>query len=62
MHTYDDNCEFEWINLYENIDHYFLVHVVNWFLATLVLRNRPLLHFWSILDEFIGIFFFFNKL
>ena len=54
MHTYDDNCEFEWKNLYENLDHYFAVHVVNWFLASLVIRNFWILNFWSILDEILG--------
>ena len=53
MHTYDDNCEFEWINIYDNLDHYFLVHCVNWFLVAFLLRDAWLLNFWSFFDEII---------
>lgn len=53
MHTYDDECDFNVTNLWNNIDHYFLVHVVNWFLASLVIRDAYILHFWSIFDEFV---------
>lgn len=54
MHTYDDNCEFEVSNLVDNMDHYFLIHLINWFCAALIVRDYYLLHFWSILDEIIG--------
>ena len=53
MHTYDDNCEFEWANIYDNMDHYYLVHLVNWFLACLVIRDTYVLHFWQLLDEVV---------
>jgi len=46
MHTYDDNCEFELKNLWDNVDHYFLVHLVDWFLASLVIRDAYILHIW----------------
>lgn len=50
-HTYDDDCAVTWANLIDNMDHYFLAHFSNWFLAAMILRDAPLLHFWSILDE-----------
>lgn len=53
MHTYDDNCEFEWINIWENLDHYFLVHCVNWFLVSFIIRDAYILHMWSLWDEII---------
>ena len=46
MHTYDDNCELEWQNFFDNFDHYYIVHLVNWFLASLVIRDLWILHFW----------------
>lgn len=54
MHTYDDNCEFQWENLYDNMDHYFAIHLINWFLASLIVRDSLILHVWSILDEILG--------
>ena len=53
MHTYDDHCEFQWINIWDNIDHYFLTHCVNWFMVALILRDAWILNFWSILDEIL---------
>ena len=61
MHTYDDNCEFELSNLYDNLDHYYAIHLINWFAATLIMRDRSILHFWSVLDEIIGIISFYQK-
>lgn len=52
-HTYDDNCEFYLSNIWDNIDHYFVVHLCDWFLATLVIRDPYILHFWHLLDEVI---------
>jgi len=46
MHTYDDNCELEWENFWDNFDHYYLVHLCDWFLASLVIRDAYVLHFW----------------
>lgn len=54
MHTYDDNCEIELDNILDNFDHYYLCHLIMWFLVTFVVRNRIVLHTWSILDEIIG--------
>ena len=53
MHTYDDNCEFEWVNIWDNMDHYYIVHLCDWFLASLVIRDTFLLHFWQVLDEVV---------
>lgn len=55
MHTYDDDCEVTWTNFYDNLDHYYLVHCVNWFMAALLVRDPYVLHFWSLYDEIIGI-------
>jgi hypothetical protein len=54
MHTYDDNCELEVENILDNFDHYFAIHVINWFFAALIVRDAYILHTWSILDEIIG--------
>jgi len=53
QYTYDDNCELEWANLWDNFDHYYAVHLGNWFLSSFVIRNFWLLHFKQIVDEFI---------
>ena len=39
------------------MDHYYLVHWCDWFLASLVLRDFYILHFWSIFDEFLELSF-----
>jgi hypothetical protein len=52
--TYDDNCDLEWANLYDNLDHYYLMHLVGWFVAALMIRDTLVVHFWSILDEILG--------
>ena len=54
MHTYDTNCQFEIKNLWDNMDHYYCIHLINWFLATVIARDRLILHVWSIFDEIIG--------
>lgn len=53
MHTYDDNCEFTFENVISNFDHYYCVHCGNWFLATFVIRDAYVLHFWHLFDEII---------
>ena len=53
MHTYDDNCEFTLENVISNFDHYYVVHLCNWFLASFVIRDAYILHFWHIFDEVI---------
>lgn len=35
------------------MDHYFLVHFINWFMAAIILRDAPLLHMWSVIDEIL---------
>ena len=52
-HTYDDDCELTWDNFKDNLDHYYLVHLVDWFLASFVIRDFYILHFWHVLDEVI---------
>jgi phosphatidylserine synthase 2 len=52
-HTYDDDCEVTFANILDNMDHYFLAHFTNWFLASMILRDSYLLHFWSLLDEIL---------
>lgn len=51
MHTYDDNCELEWANIWDNFDHYYLIHWIDWILASLVIRDSYILHFWQVFDE-----------
>ena len=53
MHTYDDNCELELANIWDNMDHYYLIHWVDWILASLVIRDPYVLHFWQVFDEVI---------
>lgn len=52
-HTYDDNCEFTPANVWDNFDHYYLVHLGNWFLSSFVIRDFYILHFKHVLDEVI---------
>ena len=54
MHTYDDNCDLDLENIVDNFDHYYYIHLINWFAATMIMRDRSILHFWSVLDEIIG--------
>ena len=56
-HTYDDDCTVSWANLIDNMDYYFLGHFVNWFLAAVILRDAPILHVWSLLDEVLELSF-----
>ena len=52
-HTYDDNCDLNWVNFYDNFDHYFLIHCVNWFTVSLMLRDAWILNIWQVWDELI---------
>lgn len=53
MHTYDENCDFEFQNIWDNLDHYYAMHLVGWFVLTLMIRDPYILHFWSVLDEIL---------
>ena len=53
MHTYDDNCDLTWENLIDNFDHYYLVHCINWLLATFICRDKYILLYWQLFDEII---------
>ena len=46
MHTYDDKCDFDLKTVWDNFDHYYCVHLGNWFLASFVIRDAYMLHFW----------------
>jgi len=59
MHTYDDHCDFTLQHLWDDMDHYFVVHWCNWFLASLVIRDAYILHFWSVFDEFLELSWYF---
>jgi len=53
MHTYDDDCSLTWENFSGGFDHYFCVHWGNWMLASFVIRDPYILHFWQLFDEII---------
>jgi hypothetical protein len=42
------------IEFWSELDHYFVAHWINWFLAAIIVRDYYILHFWSIFDEIIG--------
>lgn len=52
-HTYDDDCELTWDAFWKDIDHYYLVHWLDWFVASFLFRDAYILHFWSIFYEII---------
>lgn len=53
MHTYDDNCELEWANIVDNLDHYYLSHVIDWLFMVFLMRDMLYLNVWSIFDEIV---------
>jgi len=53
MHTYDDDCALSWDRFWEDIDHYYLVHWLDWFVASFLFRDPLILHFWSVFYEII---------
>ena len=53
FHTYDDNCELEVKNILDNLDHYFLLHCINWFIVSWLIRDAWILNTWQIWDEII---------
>lgn len=53
MHTYDENCELTFQNVWSNFDHYYIAHLFGWFTLTMVVRNRFMAHTWALLDELI---------
>ena len=52
-HTYDDEWDITFENILDNVDHYFFAHFTFWFLASMILRDVYMLHFWSVLDEIL---------
>jgi len=57
MHTYDDDCSFTISMIWSEMDHYYLVHWADWTLATFVLRDAYVLHFWHVFNEIIELSF-----
>lgn len=53
QHTFDDNCEITLENVLDNFDHYYLCHLLGWFVLSFSLRDRFLLHTWACLDELV---------
>ena len=51
MLAYDDSCEFEWKNIWDNLDHYYVAHLFSWFLSCFVARDPYVLLFMQLLDE-----------
>ena len=56
MHTWDDDCEITVENILGNFDHYYLIHWIDYFVLTIILRDPYLAHLNSIMVELIGIF------
>ena len=52
-YVYDDACDLNWPNFRSKLDHYYYVHLGDWFLSSFVLRDFYMLHIWSIMDEII---------
>jgi phosphatidylserine synthase 2 len=52
-HTYDDDCALTLTRFLDDIDHYYLVHWLDWFVATLLFRDAYVIHFWSLFYEII---------
>jgi len=52
-HTYDDDCDLTWDNFASNFDHYYAVHLGNWFLSSFVIRDFWMLHIWHMFNEVI---------
>ncbi len=57
MHTYDDDCTFTLSMIWSEMDHYYLIHWCDWFLASFVIRDAYILHFWHLFDEVIELSF-----
>jgi phosphatidylserine synthase 2 len=56
--NYDTDCDdYSWKRFIDNMDHYFLCHILAWFMTSLVLRNAILLNIWSVMDEILEISF-----
>jgi len=51
MHTYGDDCELTWKRFWDDIDHYYLVHWIDYFVATFLLRDALICHFWHLFFE-----------
>ena len=53
MHTYDDECELTLEHLWNDMDHYYLVHRLDYFVLSFLLRDAYILHFWQLFYEVI---------
>lgn len=53
MHTYADDCALTFTRFWADIDHYYLCHWLDWFVASLLFRDAYIVHFWSLFYEVI---------
>ena len=57
MHTYDDACDLTWQNLWDNFDHYYLCHLIDWMFVALIFRDMVVVHAFQFLDELLELSF-----
>jgi len=51
MHTYDDNCDLSLQAIWDDMDHYYVIHWIDYILASFVLRDIWLCTLWSFMVE-----------
>lgn len=57
LHTYEVNCEFSLIGLWEEMDHYFLCHLLGWFFLMFAVRDVWFTILLATSDEFMELSF-----
>lgn len=53
LHSYVDDCTLTWDIFWYKIDHYYLVHWLDWFVASFLFRDALIMHFWQVFYEII---------
>lgn len=53
MHTYGEDCALTLARFWDDIDHYYLVHCLDYFALAILFRDPYICHFWSIYYEII---------
>jgi len=53
MHTYGEDCALTFARFWDDIDHYYLVHCLDYFALAILFRDPYICHFWSIYYEII---------
>ena len=53
--NYVKDCALTWKNFYEDFDHYYLVHWLDYFVITFLFRDPVICHFWQLWYEIIEI-------